>query len=111
MVASICLIQRLSGLLSSCLRFLESKGQTIHLTGGVLTSNVAVQLPVPPAMNFGGAETTSLLHPLNSPMLRGDSEEIDFVGLHLYTKTHIPSQWHCFIDIKTNYNHFRFRLR
>ena len=68
MVASICPILKLSGLLSSCQRFPESKGQTVHLASGVFTPNVAAQLPVPPAINYGGAETTSLLHPLNSPM-------------------------------------------
>ena len=45
-----------------------SKGQAIHLTGGVFTPNVAAQLPAPPAINIGGEETTSLLHPLNTPM-------------------------------------------
>ena len=29
----------------------ESKGQTIHLAGGVFTPNVAAQLPVPLAIN------------------------------------------------------------
>ena len=60
--------KRSAQLLSACPGFPESKGQTIHLTGGVLTPNVAAQLPflwLPPAINFGGTETTSLLHPLN----------------------------------------------
>ena len=39
-------------------------------------------------------------------LLRGDSEEIDFLGLHLDTNTHIASQWDGFIDTKTFYNHF-----
>ena len=60
--------ERSAQLLSAFPGFPESKGQTIHLTGGVFTPNVAAQLPAPPAINFGGAETTSLLHPLNSPM-------------------------------------------
>ena len=37
-------------LLSAFPDFPESKGQTIHLTGGVFTPNVAAQLPVPPAI-------------------------------------------------------------
>ena len=36
----------------------ESKGQTIHLTGGVFTPHVAAQLPAPPAFNMGGEEKT-----------------------------------------------------
>ena len=55
-------------LLSTFPGFPESKGQTIYLAGVVFTPNVAAQLSVPPAINFGGAETTSLLHPRNSPM-------------------------------------------
>ena len=39
-------------------------------------------------------------------LISGDSEEIDFSGLHLDTKTHIASQWDGFIDTKTTYNHF-----
>ena len=38
--------------------------------------------------------------------VRGVSEEIDFLGLHLDTKTHIASQWDGCIDSKTTYNHF-----
>ena len=38
--------------------------------------------------------------------LSGVSEEIDFLGLHLDTKTHTASQWDGFIDSKTTYNHF-----
>ena len=49
----------------------ESKGQGIHLTGGVLTPSrerIAARLPAPPVVNIGGVETTSLLHPLNTPI-------------------------------------------
>ena len=43
-------------------------GQTIHLAGGVHTPSVAAQLPVPPAINYGGAAMTGRLHPFNSPL-------------------------------------------
>ena len=42
----------------------------------------------------------------NDVEVSGVSEEIDFLGLHLDTKTHIASHWDGFVDTKTTYNQF-----
>ena len=67
-------------------------------------------------MGPGGQNTNNAKKPRRDPTVpqryrgssavRGDSEEIDFSGLHLDTKTNIASQWDAFIDTKTTYTHF-----
>ena len=39
------------------------------------------------------------VHESRQLRVRGDSEEIDFSGLHLDTKTNIASQWDAFITV------------
>ena len=82
MVASICPIQRLSGLLSNRLRFPVFRGAWVRPSS---TPNVAARLPAPPAINIGGEETTSLLHRLGTPM--GSLSPVSFLnGLRVPTR-------------------------
>ena len=60
--------ERSAQLFATFTGFPEGMGQTIHLAGGVHTPSVAAQHHVPPVIKHGGAETTSLPHPINSPL-------------------------------------------
>ena len=81
-----------------------------------MNQNNAKSPPEPTAVGLGGQNTNNAKKPRRDPTVpqryrgssavRGDSEDIDFLGLHLDTKTNIASQWDAFIDTKTTYNHF-----